>query len=217
MGQSGTDPLPQDLPFKLGENGQQAGHGASGWGGQVQGFGQGNKTDAQMLQFLECGEQIRYRPAPAVQPPNQHDIDLAAACGLQQFLTSLSPRRTGTDLTNLHGDRPAAPGSILPHGATLHGQCLLIVRGNAGVQASAKHFRRLPCLAKNVVGFCLRKGLFGGHFRTSPNHGRSRSFPARRGTSHPTRNRAAPASHDSSRASIPLGCASLPRRAAATR
>jgi hypothetical protein len=34
-------------------------------------------------------------------------------------------------------------------------------------------------LAKNVIGFRLRKGSFGGHFGMSPKHGRSRSFPAR--------------------------------------
>jgi hypothetical protein len=55
--------------------------------------------------------------------------------GLQQFLTSLSPRRTGTDLADLQGNRPAASGGILPHGVTLHRHSLLIVRGNAGVEA----------------------------------------------------------------------------------
>jgi hypothetical protein len=43
-----------------------------------------------------------------------------------------------------------------------------------------EHFRRFPCVAKNVIGFCLWKGPFGGHFRVSPNHGRSRSFSARK-------------------------------------
>jgi hypothetical protein len=56
---------------------------------------------------------------------------------------------------------------------------LLSVGGNAGVQAGAEHFRRFPCLAKNVFGFCLIGGRFGGHFGASPNHGRSRSFSAR--------------------------------------
>jgi hypothetical protein len=97
-----------------------------------------------MLQFLQGCQQIGYRPAPAVQPPNQHDVDLSAAGGLQQFLASFSLGRTGTDLTDVHGNGPAPPGSILPHGATLHGQRLLIVRGNAGVEAGTEHFRRFP-------------------------------------------------------------------------
>ena len=109
---------------------------------QIQRLGQRNEADAEMLQFLKGRQQIRYRPAPAVQPPHQHDIDLAAAGGLQQFLTSFSLGRTGADLTDLHGNGPAAPGGILPHGATLHRQRLLIVSGNAGIQASAEHFRR---------------------------------------------------------------------------
>ena len=164
--------------------GQQPGHGSTGWRSQIQRLGQRDEADAEMLQFLERRQQIRYRPAPAVQPPHQHHIDLAAAGGLQQFLASFSLGRTGTDLTDLHGDRPAAPGGILPHGATLHGQRLLIVGGNAGVQAGAEHFRRLPCLAKNVIGFCLWRGPFGGHFGVSPNHGRSRSFSARQDSSY---------------------------------
>ncbi len=55
-------------------------------------------------------------------------------------------------------ERAFSEGGTPPHGAALHGQCLLIVRGNTGVQAGAEHFPRLPCLAKNVVGFCLWKG-----------------------------------------------------------
>ena len=137
-----------------------------------------------MLQFLERRQQIRHRPAPAIQSPHQHDIDLAAACGLQQFLASFSLGRAGADLTDLHGDGPAAPGGILAHGADLHRQRLLIVRGNAGVEADAEHFRRFPCLAKNLIGFCLWKGPFGGHFGVSPKHGRSRSFSARQDSSY---------------------------------
>ena len=101
------------------------------------------KPTPRWLQLLKGCQQIRYRPAPAVQPPHQHNIDLATAGGLQQFLASFSLGRTGADLTDIHGNGPAPPGSVLLHGATLHRQRLLIVRGNAGVQASAEHFRRL--------------------------------------------------------------------------
>ena len=103
----------------------------------------GNETDAEMFQFLKGCQQIRYRPAPAIQTPHQHYVELSPAGGREQFLTSYSLGRTGANLTDLEGDRPAASGGILPHGAALHRKCLLIVRRNAGVQASAKHFRRL--------------------------------------------------------------------------
>ena len=49
---------------------------------------------------------------------------------------------------------------------------------NAGVEASAKHFCRFPCQAKNLMRFGVLKGPGSGHFSMSPNHGRSRSFPA---------------------------------------
>jgi len=48
--------------------------------------------------------------------------------------------------------------------SALHRKGLLIVGGHAGVEAGAEHFRLFPWLAKNVVGFRLRKSLFGGHF-----------------------------------------------------
>jgi hypothetical protein len=60
-------------------------------------------------------------------------------------------------------------------------------------------------------------GPFSGHFRMSLNYGRRRSFSASSGFLHPTRNRPAPESRGSSRASTPPGCASLRQRAAATR
>jgi hypothetical protein len=41
--------------------------------------------------------------------------DLSAAAGPQRFLTSFSLGRTGSNLTDLYGDGPAAPGGIL-HG-----------------------------------------------------------------------------------------------------
>ena len=88
MSQPSPRSFPQNLPFELCKNGQQAGHGATGWCGQIQCLGQGNETDTQVLQFLKRGEQVRYRPAPAIQSPHQHDIDLPAARCLQQWFSS---------------------------------------------------------------------------------------------------------------------------------
>jgi hypothetical protein len=51
MRQAGPGPFPQDLPFELGKNSQQACHGATRRSGQVQCLGQGHEADAQMLQF----------------------------------------------------------------------------------------------------------------------------------------------------------------------
>ena len=133
--------FPQNLPFELGEDRQQAGHGAAGGRGQVQCLGQRDETDSEMLQFLKRRQQVCYRSAPAVEAPDQDDIDFAAARSLDQLLTGLPPHRSGANLTNLQGDRPAAPGNILPQSAYLHGQSLLIVSGDAGVQPRAKHFR----------------------------------------------------------------------------
>jgi len=151
--------------------------------------------------------------------PHQHYIDLSAAGGLEQFLTSFALGPSGANLTDLHADRPAASGGILPHGAALHRKCLLVIGGNAGVQAGSEHFRQFPSLAKNVIGFCLWRSPFYGHFGASPRHGRSRSFSAMQDsaypTPHPRGRRSAPGSRDSSRASTPTALASVPRCAAA--
>jgi len=137
---------------------------------------QRNETDPEMLQFLQCGEQVRDRPAPAIQSPHQHQVDLPAASGFQESLAGFSARGPGVHLANLHSNRPTAPGGILPHGAALHRQGLLVIGGNTGIQARSEHFCRLPCLAKNVSRFCLWRSLLYGHFGASPQHDRSRSF-----------------------------------------
>lgn len=81
LSQASTGSLAQNLPFELSEYGEQSGHSSSGRSGQIQSLGQRNEPDAEILEFLERGEQIGYRPAPAIQPPHQHHIDFAAARG----------------------------------------------------------------------------------------------------------------------------------------
>src|SRR5438270_542885 len=53
----------QNLSFELREYGKQTGHRATGWCGQIQGLGQTDEADAEMIQFLKCGQQICYRSA----------------------------------------------------------------------------------------------------------------------------------------------------------
>jgi hypothetical protein len=140
--QTSSSSFAQNLSFELSEDSQQPGHGASDWCRQIQSLSLGNETDAEMCQFLEGRQQIRDGPAPAVQTPDQHDIDLAAASGLQQFLTSLSLRCTRANLPDLHGDVPAPPCGILAHGSILHGKSLLVVGGHTGIKSRTKHFCR---------------------------------------------------------------------------
>jgi hypothetical protein len=54
MRQAGPRSFSKNLPFELREDGEQAGHGASGWRGQVQRFGQRHEPNAEMLQFLQA-------------------------------------------------------------------------------------------------------------------------------------------------------------------
>ena len=112
--QASPSSFPQNLPFELGEDRQQAGHRATGRRGQIQRLGQRDETDAEMLQFLKCRQQIRYRPAPAIQSPHQHDVDLAAARRLHQFFAGFSLARSGADLPDLHGDESSPAGRHTP-------------------------------------------------------------------------------------------------------
>ena len=104
MSQASPSSFPQYFPFEFGKNSKQSSHRSTGRRGQIQRLGQRDKPDAEMLQLLECRQQIRYRPTPAVQPPNQHYTDLATAGCLQQFLTSFPLGRTGADLTDVYGN-----------------------------------------------------------------------------------------------------------------
>ena len=153
MSQTSPGSFPQNLSFELSKDGQRSGHGPSGGRGQIKRLGQGDKPDAQVFEFLKGGQQVRYRPAPAVQAPYQNQIDLAAASGFHQFLAGFSSRRPGVHLADLQSDRPAPSGRILPHGPVLHRESLLVIRGHAGIQARPQHFRRLSYVAKNVFGF----------------------------------------------------------------
>ena len=87
--------------------------------------------------------QIRYRPAPAVQSPHQDYIDLPAAGSLQYLLASFSLAAPDPTSRTCMAMAPAPSGGILAHGVALHRKCLLIVGGNAGVQAGTEHFRRV--------------------------------------------------------------------------
>ena len=140
MSQSGPHALSQDLALELSEDGQQRGHRATGRRGQVQRLGQRYEADAEMFQFLQRGEQVGYRSSPAIQPPHQHHIDLPAPRSFHQLLPQLPLGCTGADFFHLHGDGPATPGGILAHGAVLHGQCLLILSGDSGIEAGADRF-----------------------------------------------------------------------------
>jgi hypothetical protein len=62
-------------------------------------------------------QQVRHRAAPAVQSPDQHHVNLAAARRLQQALPQLVLRCAGTDLFHLQGYCPAPPGGVSWQGA----------------------------------------------------------------------------------------------------
>ena len=117
------------------------------------------KPTPRWLQLLKCRNQIRDRPAPAIQTPDQYDIDFAAASGSEQRRALFALRRTRADLFDVRSYAPAALGGVLAHGTDLQGQSLLVVRGNASIQSDPNG------VAKNLPRNRLRKLTFCGHFR----------------------------------------------------
>ena|ERR1019366_5681336 len=90
-----------------------------------------------MAEFLEGRHQIGHGPSPALQSPYQHDVNLTSPRRLQQLLPQLTLGCSGADLFHLHSNRPTTFGDVLPHGTALEWQSLLVVGGDAGVQAGA--------------------------------------------------------------------------------
>lgn len=131
--QASPSSFAQDFPFELGEDRQQAGHRTTRRSSEIERLSQRDETDPEMLQLLKCRQQIRHRPAPAIEPPHQNDIDLAATRRFHQLLAGVSLDRSGADLPDLHGKSPTPPRNILPQSARLHRQSLLIIGGHTGV------------------------------------------------------------------------------------
>ena len=77
------------------------------------------ESDVEIAEFLKGRHQVRHGTSPAVQPPNDDDIDVAAVRGIEQLLRELAHGRSRSHFFDLDGNRPAAPGGIVPHGAVL--------------------------------------------------------------------------------------------------
>jgi len=133
VSQASPSSFAQDFPFELGEDRQQAGHRATCRSSEIERLSQRDETDAEMVQFLKCRQQVRHRPAPAIETPHQNDIDLPAARGFHQLFPGVSLDRSGADLPDLHGKSPTPPRNILPQSVRLHRQSLLIIGGHTGV------------------------------------------------------------------------------------
>ena|GEM_PF-6768122 len=110
---------------------------------------------------------VTYLP-PSIQPPHQYHIDFPATCSLHQFFPHLPPRHTRTDLSYLHRSGPSYAGWLLAHAPVLHWQRLVILRGNAGMQAGTNCFGAHLPLPKTFPDFLMPDPRFTGISRSSP-------------------------------------------------
>src|SRR5215208_3638603 len=178
VGEASAYTLSQDLVFECSKNAEQAGHCPTGWSGQVQRFGQRHETNAEIFQFLECGHQIRQRPAPPVQTPDEYDVDFTAPRRFDQLPPQFALGSAGADFLDLQDDGPAARSGVLAHGAYWQRDRLLVLRRDTRIQSDAEHFRLLSSVAKNLSGFRLLRCPSYGHFRMPDPHGRTLWFSA---------------------------------------
>ena len=66
VGQARPSPFLQDLPFETGEDCEHGGHRSPSRCRQIQRFGQRHEANAQVFEFLQGCQQIRYRAAPSI-------------------------------------------------------------------------------------------------------------------------------------------------------
>lgn len=120
LGKASLHALPQDRPFELCEDGQHPDERTAGRRGHVESFGERDKTNAKLSQFLQCDDKIRERATPAVEPPDKDGAYLPPPnCGEQHF--AFWPKQsTGADLLNLKRER------------------LLVMTGDARVEGDAR-------------------------------------------------------------------------------
>jgi hypothetical protein len=191
----GLDPLAQTPALKLGKDRQHPGHGSPRGRGEVQGFAQGNKTDAQLVQLLERAHEVSQGASPPVQAPDHNRIDLAAPRRPHQLLTLQPLVAPRTDIFNHGDDCSAALLRVRYHGVALEREGLLIMGRDSGVEAHLHHAgspgqkplhnaapRRLiykpldgPFVPGHKLFFCAREGRMGmplsfssRRFRCSP-------------------------------------------------
>ena len=84
--------IPQNIPLELRKHGQHSGQRPPARGREVEGFAQGDEADLKGGQLLQRVNQVRQRPPPAIQPPDQDAIDLSPAGRFNEHLP-LGPGR----------------------------------------------------------------------------------------------------------------------------
>ena len=72
-----------------------------------------------MAEFLKGHDQIGHGPSPAIQAPNDDDINVAATSGIEHLLPQLTHRSTGADFFHIDGNGPAASGGVVAHRTAL--------------------------------------------------------------------------------------------------
>lgn len=76
-------------------------------------------NDPEIAEFMERRHQVGKRPSPAIEPPDENRVDLAAARGTEELIAKLPLPGARADLFDLQRNRPAAMGGVLAHGPKL--------------------------------------------------------------------------------------------------
>ena len=97
LGDSGFHSIAENVALELGEHRQHAGEGSSARRRQVERLAQRDEADLQLCQFLQGGDEVDERAAPAIEPPDDDDIDFPSTGGTQQVLAARTGLGAGAD------------------------------------------------------------------------------------------------------------------------
>src|ERR1700757_3081076 len=105
----------QDSTFKLSKDPQHLSHCAARRRRQVKRLGYRDKVYSDCAQVLQTMGEIGERASPAIQAPDNNDIQLALFSEFDQFLTLRASLGSAADVLDFSDDIPAAPLGVVLH------------------------------------------------------------------------------------------------------
>ena len=83
---AGTDSLDDQVAFELGDRSDDHDDGAAQWAARVDLLAEADELDVEPVEFVEHFEEVPRRAGDAIACPDQHDVELAAACIPHQII-----------------------------------------------------------------------------------------------------------------------------------
>ena len=129
--------LPYYIPLELRKHGKESCEGPSSRRGEVEGLCERDKPHTECREIMECRHEIDQRAPPAIELPDENDIEPPLSSRFEHFLAlgavALGPRG---NLFERFSDHPAASSGVLAHALYLYREGLLIMGGYTSIEGS---------------------------------------------------------------------------------